>query len=485
MDANNLALAQRMASFRHDPLGHALFSYPWDQGDLKGIKGPRKWQREVLDYIGQELRKGTKLPICIGIRSGNGPGKSAFLGMVANWAMSTHQDTRINLSAETEPQLRTKTWPEVTKWFELFIAKHWFKKSATTIQSRLKGHEESWRMDRMTWSEHRPEAFAGLHNSRKRAVIIIDEASNVADVIFEHAEGALTDEDTEIIFLVLGNPTRNEGYFYEIFNSKAARWKTWTLDTREIEGTNKEQIKLWAEERGEDSDWFRVHVRGLPPMAGELQFISKSLIEQAQKVCIRKGQIEFAPVICGVDTAWWGGDKIVITKRQGLASWVLAVINKNDDDSVIGGHLARLEDEHLFDAVFIDQAYGTGLYSYGKGIGRKWQLVSFAEASSDDYYENKRMEMYAELKAWLKEGGSIQNEQLAIELSWPEAFINRRGKLQLESKEEMKKRGLPSPNHADSLALTFARRVKPKSDESPEMRRARIAKRKNYNPLAF
>jgi hypothetical protein len=143
--------------------------------------------------------------------------------------------------------------------------------------------------------------------------------------------------------------------------------------------------------------------------------------------------------------------------RQGSFYKHLGTWPKNDDDAKMAGYIAKFEDEYHAAAVFIDQGYGTGIYSMGKVMGRDWTLVSFAGAPISDYYANKRAEMWGEMKKWLQEVGMIEDDQqLKDDLTGPEAFVNTRGKLQLESKDDMKKRGLQSPNKADSLALTFA-----------------------------
>jgi hypothetical protein len=117
----------------------------------------------------------------------------------------------------------------------------------------------------------------------------------------------------------------------------------------------------------------------------------------------------------------------------------------------------RFEDEHQADAVFIDQGYGTGIYSFGKQAERRWTLVAFAGESGDIGYLNKRAEMWNLTKKWLQEGGCIPDDPtLADELCGPEYFVKENGKVKLESKEDMKARGVPSPNRADALALTFA-----------------------------
>ena len=122
-------------------------------------------------------------------------------------------DTRIVVTANTDTQLRTKTWPEVTKWLRLLINRDWFKATATAVFSTETRHERLWRADAIPWSEENTEAFAGLHNKGRRVIVIFDEASGISDRIWEVSEGALTDEGTEIIWLAFGNPTRNTGAF--------------------------------------------------------------------------------------------------------------------------------------------------------------------------------------------------------------------------------------------------------------------------------
>ena len=146
--------------------------------------------------------------------------------------------------------------------------------------------------------------------------------------------------------------------------------------------------------------------------------------------------------------------------RNGYSMKCLATIEKNDDDMRMANLIAQFEDEYKADAVFIDQGYGTGIYSIGKSMGRRWRLVAFGGKAPNDMYLNMRAYMWGEMKEWLKEGGSIPNEQgLYDDLVGPEAIIDKNGRIQLESKKDMKERGLPSPNKGDTLALTFAFRV--------------------------
>jgi hypothetical protein len=136
---------------------------------------------------------------------------------------------------------------------------------------------------------------------------------------------------------------------------------------------------------------------------------------------------------------------------------VLRAIAKNDNDMEIAAMLAQLEDEHKADAVFIDGGYGTGVYSAGQTMGRDWQLVWFAGKPTDQGYLNKRAEMWGLLRDWLKDGGAIPDDKiLYADLIGPETVFHKSGKIQLESKQDMKARGQPSPNRGDALAITFA-----------------------------
>jgi hypothetical protein len=141
----------------------------------------------------------------------------------------------------------------------------------------------------------------------------------------------------------------------------------------------------------------------------------------------------------------------------------LLTIPKNDNDVAVANILARMEDEHQADAVFVDGGYGTGIVSVGRTLNRDWQLVWFGGASNDPACTNKRSEMWNSMKRWLKEGGAIPAlNDLRDELTSPETVARLDGKIQLEGKKDMKRRGLPSPNKADALALTFAYPVQAK-----------------------
>lgn len=467
-------LVEFIATFAHDPLGFVLAVFPWGEPGtaLEKHAGPRQWQREILEEIGEHLRNGVAArdavdkvlakmprPYRGATASGHGIGKSALVSFLILWAISTCENTRGVVTANTEKQLTTKTWPEVMKWYGLMLNRHWFTAEATSIHAvGTMDVQKAWRIDAVPWSAENTEAFAGLHNQGSRILLIFDEASAIHDKVWEVAEGALTDEDTEIIWCAFGNPTRNSGMFRECFRKYARQWKTRQIDSRTVEGTNKAELDEQVQIHGENSDRVKVRIRGMFPATSAKQFIATEDVDEAYGRHLREDQYSFAPVIITCDPSWTGEDSLIIAKRQGLAFWILREMPKNDNDTHVATILAMLQDEHKADAVFIDAGYGTGIYSAGTSMGRQgWRLVWFGAKAPDPGFVNMRAWIWNEGKKWLKEGGAIPKDQgLYDELVGPETIERIDGKVQLESKKDMKERGLPSPNKADALMISFA-----------------------------
>lgn len=481
-DLNN-QIIDLAASCRFDPDKWSRIAWDWGQGHLEEIDGPREWQADINRTIRDHLANpATRYqPLQISVASGHGIGKSAEMGMLSNWAMSCWDDARIVTTANTEGQLRTKTAPEIGKWFRTSLTASWFDVQAMSIKSRDPQHSESWRQDFVPWSEHNTEAFAGLHNKGKIILLLFDEASKIHDKVWEVAEGALTDEDTVIIWVVFGNPTRNSGRFRECFRRFRHRWIQRQIDSRTVPGTNKEYLQRLVDDNGEDSDLVKIRVRGMFPSMSVKQFISEADVDLAFGKHLRPDQFNFAPVILGVDPAWTGDDELVIVKRQGLYSEVLLTMAKNDNDVHVANIICRLQDEHKAVAVFIDGGYGTGIISAGSTMGRAWQIVWFGGAAIDKGCKNKRAEMWRDMRDWLKGGAAIPKDSvLRDDLTGIETVPNLEGKIQLEPKEAMKERGIPSPNRADALALTFAFPVSNVAAGVPQA----SARRTEYDPFA-
>lgn len=457
-------LQSDIARFVHDPLGFVLYAFPWGSGELLGKHGPRLWQRELLEEIGEKLQTGEIVGIPEVIReatsSGHGIGKSAIVAWLILWAMSTFEDTRGVVTANTEAQLKTKTWAELAKWHRMSINHHWFSFTATALYSKLPKHEKTWRIDMIAWSESNTEAFAGLHNAGKRVLLIFDEASAIPDAIWEVAEGALTDENTEILWCVFGNPTRNTGRLRECFGRLRHRWVTRQIDSRTVEDTNKKQIAEWIDDYGEDSDFVRIRVRGMFPRASALQFIPSDLVAAAMKREPRS--IYGDPLIMALDIARGGDDNNVFRFRRGLDAQSIPPVRipgseTRDSMKLVSKAIALIE-EYKPDAFFGDSTgVGGPVLDRLRQLGHNVHDVSFGAESPDKRFANMRAYIWGKLKEALQNGLAIDNSPvLEADLTAPEYTHDKRDRIVLEAKKEMKARGLASPDDGDALAMTYA-----------------------------
>lgn len=473
LSQEELELAKDIGDFTLDPPGLVSYVFPWGDSTSLTSHGPRKWQGEILQEIREHLgNPETRYqPLQIAVASGHGIGKSALIAMIMEWAQSTCEDCKIVVTAGTGVQLSTKTVPEVQKWFRLAINSHWWDINATSIRVKDANHQAMWRTDFITWSLQKTEAFAGLHNLGKRVVVIFDEASSIADEIWEVAEGSLTDENTEIIWIAFGNPTRNNGKFYECITG-ANRWKKRQIDSRTVEGTNKTLLDSQIKEWGEDSDRARVRIRGEFPRGGSTQFIAGDLVAAARKRIV-VGH-EKMPVILGVDVARFGDDRSIIAKRQGRR---LEIAGKyyGVDTQKLGGIVIEAIEREKPDAVVIDgDGIGGAIYDYikARGYDRRTLLVEFHGGGSPNdpqMYLNRRCEIWGGLRDWL-EGGDIPDEaEVETDLTGPDyGYHPSKGCLVLESKDEMKSRGVDSPDIGDAFAMTFAVKIAPKPANKPQ-----------------
>ena len=461
-----------MARCSKDPLRFVQFAFPWGEGELADHQGPDDWQVDLLKAIRDGLIT-AQTAVQIAVASGHGIGKSAFVAWIILWAISTFEDTRGVVTANTDTQLRTKTWPELTKWHRRCICKHWFEVTATAIYAKDPAHEKNWRIDLVPWSEKNTEAFAGLHNEGKRILLVFDEASAIPETIWNVSEGALTDENTEILWFVAGNPTRNVGRFRECFGRFKHRWITRQIDSRKARMTNKVQIAQWVKDYGEDSDFVRIRVRGVFPKAATTQFIRSDVIEAAASPDREAIAQIFDPFIIGVDAARFGDDQSVIYFRKGRDGRTHPPLKFRGIDTM--QLAARVAEQWKFfnaDAVFVDGGgLGAGVVDRLRQLNVPVIEVQFGSSpdrsqpgQEDVAYANKRAEMWGNMREWLKGGAIPDDQDLKSELEGVEyGFVIRDGRdaILLEKKEDMKKRGLASPDVADALALTFAYPVMP------------------------
>lgn len=466
-----LQLAEAVADYYDDPLGFVLFAYPWGEpGLLEAHPGPDTWQREALEAIGREV-KARKFnghdavsPIRMAVSSGHGIGKSVLVAMLVDWIMSTRPHCQGTITANTITQLQTKTWAAIQRWTKLCKTGHWFELNSDRMYR--KGYKESWFCAPQSSKEENSEAFAGQHAADSTSFYIMDEASAIADTIAEVAEGGLTDgEPMEFIF---GNATRSQGFFHQAcFGSMRHRWNPVIVDSRTSRFTNKTQIAEWLQDYGEDSDFFRVRVRGLPPAASDLQYISTALVSGAQARAVTNLGDE--PLICGVDVARGGADDCVLRFRRGYDARSIGAIRIPGEQArdsmrlvtLCADVLGKTYEGRKVAAMFVD---GTGIG--GPITDRLRQLghanvheVQFGGESPDPKLANMRSFMWSKLRDWLPKGAIDKTPRLETDLTGPGYKHDKQDRLLLESKEDMKKRGLDSPDDGDALALTFARTV--------------------------
>ena len=475
MQPTDIQLLAEIADCTHDPVRLVDTIYPWGKRELKDSKGPRPWQKEILGYVGDHLSNpNTRFQPCmVAVASGHGIGKSALVSMVIHWATSTCEDCKVIVTANTGTQLSTKTVPEVHKWFRLAFNSYWWEMKATSITVRDSEHAKLWRTDFIPWSENNTEAFAGLHNKGKRILLIFDEASAIADSVWQVAEGALTDSETEIIWLAFGNPTQNTGRFRECFGEYKHRWKTFQIDSRTVEGTNKEQIQKWIDDYGEDSDFVRVRVRGEFPRAGSSQFIGSDIVAAARKY--KAEGFASLPKILSVDVARFGDDQTVIGWRQGRKAVILKKYRGMDTVQVAERVIEFLQKEKP-DACIIDaDGIGAGVIDQIRFRGFSERLFEFhggAAANDSNAYFNRRAECWGAMRDWLGATAEIPDDpELGVDLTTPEYGFSNKQQIQLERKQDMKSRGFASPDCGDMLAMTFAVKIQaPAPRPEPELR---------------
>ncbi len=473
--SGDLRLADLMSEYVDDPLGFVLAAYPWgDPGPLQDEDGPDEWQREFLEDIGEEVRRNAfdgqnaVPPLRRAIASGHGIGKTTLAGWLTDWIMSTRPNAIGTITAMTFPQLETKTWPAIQKWTNLCITGHWFEVGSGVMYR--KDRRATWYCSTQTSKEENAQAFAGQHNRKSTSFYIFDEDSEICEEVHRVAEGGLTDGEP-MIFL-FGNPTQRTGHFYDAcFGRQRDRWHGRSIDSRSSKITNKELIAEWVQVYGEDSDWFRVRVKGLPPSASGAQFIDHERVLAAQRRSVVVMPDE--PLVAGVDFAWGGTDDNVVRFRRGLdAKSIPSIRIKGEftrDPAVMVNRLAdvlsQTYDGHPVSMLFMDSAgiagpVGARLRDMGH---RNIQDVNFGADSPDPektrYYRDF---MWAQMKEWLLHGSIDNHAELEADLIGPGLRPDARQRVWLESKEDMKKREIDSPDDGDALALTFASKIAPK-----------------------
>lgn len=493
-DEEALMTALWEKSIADDPYAFVMFVYPWGElgTPLEHVKGPRSWQKRKLLEIKAHIAKNNIHAINKTLFemlqdatvSGRGIGKSAFVAWIIHWFISTRLGSTTIVSANTEMQLTSRTWPELNKWVTMAINSHWFEPTAMSLRpaewfkqllkNQLKIDTGYYYAQAQIWSEEKPDSYAGAHNPLGM-MLIYDEASGIPEVIWRVSKGFFTEPTPNRFWFVFSNGRRNTGPFFECFHKNRANWKTTSIDARTVEDTDPQTYQEYIDKYGEDSDEVAIEVKGGFPRQGDKQFISNSLVDAA--IARELVDDSFAALMMGVDIARFGNDSTVIRFRQGRNARIIPPVEmKGADNMVVANEVAHLIDKYNPDAVCIDAGNGTGVIDRLKERGYKIHEVWFGGASLKPEYLNRRTWLWAEMRDWL--GGSALDDHAALadDLKGPiYKFASNSDKMRLETKEEMKDRGLASPDHGDALACTFDIKV-PRRDTSASRHNS---KRKN------
>lgn len=453
-----------------DPEAFVLFAFPWGQPNtpLAEFKGPRKWQREVLRQFADHIKENRTAEafnvLRLAIASGRGIGKSALVSWIVIWMLTTRIGSTTIVSANSEAQLRSVTWAEITKWLAMALHSHWFEISATRIapaqwltqivERDLKKGTRYWVAEGRLWSEENPDAYAGVHNY-DGVLVIFDEASGIPDPIWAVTGGFFTENTPNRFWASFSNPRRNQGYFFECFNAKRDFWNTRNIDARTVEDTDKQVYEQIIAEYGEDSSQARVEVYGEFPSSGDDQFISPMLVDEAAARPRHKDMT--APIVMGIDPARGGADATVICVRQGRDIIAIRRYQGEDTMAIVGRVIDAIEEFKPTLSVIDEGGLGYGILDRLNEQRYKVRGVNFGwKAKNSIMWGNKRAELWGAMRDWLRSASIPVDRQLKADLTGPMKKPNSSGTIFLEGKKEMKARGLASPDAADALACTFA-----------------------------
>ena len=388
----------------------------------------------------------------VSIRSGHNTGKTTEMAWVILWWLVTRYDCKIPCTAPTASQLRDVLWPELHKWREQLPpeikaeveiqAEKIFIKSAPQMQFGVL----------RTARKADPEALQGFH--ARHILYVIDEAPGVDEAVFEVARSSLSNPGARI--LMAGNPNRSSGFFYDSHHANRGRWMPlhWSCLDSPLPDPN--YAKDVEADYGADSNFYKVRVLGDFPSSEADQLIALDLLESAT---IREDVIAEGPIVWGLDPAWMGDCETALARRQGDVVDSLEAVRGLDTMQVVGWVVDKYEtSQQKPDSIVVDLiGIGAGVYDRLKEL--KYPVVgcNVAESPSSGRYLNMRADLWDRYKSWLqaRRGKLPLDNRLVGQSSVVKYGFASSGKMQIESKPDMRKRGVASPDRADAVCLTF------------------------------
>lgn len=422
--------------------------------------GPRDQQLADFIYQIDEALETNEIPY-ISVRSGHGTGKTFILANLANYIGLTEEDAKLVLTAPVAAQLENQLMPELKKWSEGL-----FPPLRPLVDVKTKhatyGISRKNKAVARTARKNNSEALAGVHGSF--VLYIIDEASGVDNKIFEVIEGALTGE--RFLFVMCSNPTRTVGKFYDSHtNAKMIKhFRRIHLNCEKSANVKPQWIKNMADKYGEDSDTYRVRVRGEFPKAQTDALFNPEML--ARFFDYKRAVDDSGAVVWGNDIARYGDDKTYIFKRKGYKGLGFSGWEKLDTMETAARVVKEYNESYEKPDYINVDTNGLGVGVFDRLVQLKLDGVQDCNSNykaSNDAYLNKRTEMYHNLAGAMKKGASCPYDvQLEEELLAVTYSITDNGKIKLCPKDEIKDAIGRSPDKGDSVALSYFENYPPK-----------------------
>lgn len=427
-----------------------------ERDNAKFVKGKHiTWQQHDILLAVESAVRGTA-PKRISIRSGHGIGKTTALSWLILWYLFCFKDAQVPCTAPTSDQIHDVLWKELANWLYRMPKPIQGLYEWQSGYLRIRERPETWFARAKTARKEAPEALAGIHSDF--VLMIVDEASGVAEEIFNTAQGALTNKN--ILVLLISNPTRLIGYFYDSHHKDRHNWQTLVFASTDSPIVDSDFVLRIIEKHGRDSDEYRIRVLGDFPKADALDDKGYVPLLIATDLHFTPDPMLITSPKMGNDPAGEGDDETIWIVRDSFKARIVGR-EKTSTSKTIAQKTLTLIQEHQIQSGsdFVDN-FGEGA-NVGQevSVATKGQFnvigVNVGDAAMDERFLNLRAEAYWRMREWLKKGG-----QLVADKGWEELLTIRyraelNGKLRIMSKKDMRSEGYKSPNVADALMLTF------------------------------
>ena len=412
---------------------------------------PDEWQCTFLNHIAAGNRR-------ISVRSGHGVGKSTAASWAIIWYLLLRYPVKVVVTAPTSSQLYDALFAELKRWVKELPPT--LRDMLEVKQDRIEVKEAATEafVSARTSRAEQPEALQGVHSDN--VMLVADEASGIPEQVFEAAAGSMSGHSA--VTLLLGNPVRSSGFFYDTQNRLANDWVTMKVSCVDSPRVSDAYVDEMKARYGEESNAYRIRVLGEFPRSDDDTIIPMELLELAKHRDVEVSKS--AKLIWGVDVARFGGDRSTLAKRQGNGLVEPIKVWKNLDlmqltGAVVAEWEALAPSQRPHEILVDSIGLGAGVVDRLRELGLPVRGINVSESPAmGTTYKNLRAELWYKCKAWFEARDCIipNDEELVAELATVRYFFTSNGKIQIESKDDIRKRGLKSPDKADSFVLTFA-----------------------------